>query len=103
MSNWRSTLFPLLGLLIAALIGCHRQAAPAAAGDTLTVALSTNTIRVGDLIHLRLTSVHGTNLHLNPPELGKGKEILVRTRHAATEKLKDGRVRDVLDLSLIHI
>jgi len=65
------------------LIGCHRQAAPAPAGDSLTVALSTNAIRVGDLIRLRLTAVHGTNVHLNPPELGQGKDILVRARRDA--------------------
>ena len=60
MKNWRHHLVPLLGLVIAALIGCHRQATPVPAGDTLTVAISTNTIHVGDLIQLRLMAVHGT-------------------------------------------
>jgi hypothetical protein len=103
MKNWRAQLMPLLGLVIAAVIGCHRQAAPSTAGDTLTVALSTNTIRVGDLIQLRLTSVHGTNLHLNPPELGHGKEILVRARRDTGVRLPDGRVREVLDYAITSL
>ena len=103
MKNWRAQLLPLLGLVVAAVIGCHRQAAPSAAGDTLTVALSTNTIRVGDLIQLRLTSVHGTNLHLNPPELGHGKEILVRARRDTGVRLPDGRVREVLDYAITSL
>jgi hypothetical protein len=103
MKNWRSYLMPVLGLVIAAVIGCHRKATPAPAGDTLTVALSTNTIRVGDLIQLRLTSVHGTNLHLNPPELGQGKDVIVRARHDASVRLPGGRVREVLDYAITSL
>lgn len=103
MKRWRQYFVPVLGLVIAAIIGCHRQPAPAPAGDTLTVALSTNTIRVGDLIRLRLTAVHGTNLHLNPPELGQGKDILVRGRRDAAERLPGGRVREVLDYAITSL
>jgi len=103
MNSWRQQLVPCLGLVIAALVGCQRQPAPAPAGDTLTVALSTNAIRVGDLIRLRLTAVHGTNVHLNPPELGQGKDILVRARRDAAERLPDGRVREVLDYAITSL
>lgn len=103
MKNWRQHLVPLLGLVIAALIGCHRQATPVPAGDTLTVAISTNTIHVGDLIQLRLMAVHGTNVHLNPPDLNDGKKIMVRARRDAAEKLPDGRVREVLDYAITSL
>ena len=103
MKNWRQQILPLLGLISAALIGCHRQGTPTPAGDALTVAMSTNTIRVGDLIHLRLMAIHGTNVHLNPPDLNNGKEVMVRARHDAVEKLPDGRVREVLDYAITSL
>ena len=103
MKRWRQYFVPVLGLVIAAIIGCHRQQAPAPAGDSLSVALSTNAIRVGDLIRLRLTAVHGTNVHLNPPELGQGKDILVRARRDTAERLPDGRVREVLDYAITSL
>ena len=103
MKSCRQHVVPLLGLVIAVLIGCHRQATPVPAGDALSVAISTNIIHVGDLIHLQLMAVHGTNVHLNPPDLNNGKEVMVRARHDATEKLPDGRVREVLDYAITSL
>ena len=93
----------VLWLLTALIIGCNRHATPLPPKSALTVAISTNNIRIGDLIHLRLTSVHPTNLHLNPPDLGRGKEILVRERREYGEKLPDGRIRDVVDYTITSL
>ena len=89
--------------LVAGVIGCHRHATPLPAGSALAVSASTNNICIGDLIHLRLISIHGTNLHLNPPDLGHGKEILVRARRDFGEMLPDGRRRDVVDYAITSL
>lgn len=103
MKNMRPILPSLLWLCVALLIGCNRHAAPVPPGSALTVAISTNHIRIGDLIHLRLTSVHPTNLHLNPPDLAHGKDIIVRDRVEGGARLPDGRVCEVVDYAITSL
>ena len=93
----------VLCLLVAGVIGCRRSATPLPQGSALTVTISTNTIRVGDPILLRLASIHSTNLHLRPPELARGKEVIVRNRRDLAEKLPDGRVREVVDYAITSL
>jgi hypothetical protein len=88
-------------LLVPLLVGCHRQAPPAQA--PLTVTISTNNIHVGDLIHLQLTAVHATNLHLKPPDLARGKEIIVRNQQDFRENLPDGRQRTRVNYTLTSL
>jgi hypothetical protein len=90
-------------LLVAVVIGCHRSATPLPAGSALTVAISTNNIRIGDPIRLRLTSIHSTNLHLRAPDLAKGKEVIVRNRLERAEPLPDGRVREQVDYAITSL
>lgn len=99
----RELLQLVLCLLVAGIIGCHRSATPLPQGSSLTVTISTNTIRVGDPILLRLASIHSTNLHLRPPELAQGKEVIVRNRRELAEKLPDGRVREVVDYAITSL
>jgi hypothetical protein len=100
----KRNLFQLFLWLAAALvIGCQRQAATAPTKTPLSVAISTNNIRIGDLIHLQLTSLHPTNLHLNPPDLARGKEIIVRNRQDFSEKLPDGRMRTTVNYTITSL
>ena len=90
-------------LLTALVIGCHRQSTHIPATAPLTVAISTNNIRIGDLIRLQLSSVHATNLHLNPPDLARGKEIIIRNRQDFSEKLPDGRIRATVNYTITSL
>lgn len=93
----------LPGLVAALMIGCHRQAIITTPKTPLSVTISTNTIHIGDLIHLQLTSVHPTNLHFNPPDLDRGKEIIVRNRQDFSEKLSDGCRRDTAHYTITSL
>ncbi|TAN35630.1 MAG: hypothetical protein EPN23_10665 [Verrucomicrobia bacterium] len=99
----RHALQVICWLLLASVIGCHRQPPITPAKSPLSVAISTNNIRIGDLIHLQLTSVHPTNLHLNPPDLSHGKEIIVRNRQEFGEKMPDGRVRETVNYTITSL
>lgn len=100
----KSNLLQLLaGLLLATVIGCHRAATPLPAGSGLTVTISTNNIHIGDPIHLRIVSVHPTNLHLRAPDLAKGKDVIVRNRLERAEPLPDGRVREQMDYAITSL
>jgi hypothetical protein len=92
-----------LCLLVAGGIGCHRASTPLPQGSSLAVTISTNTIRIGDPLHLRLTSIHTTNLHLRPPELAQDKKVIVRNRREFAEPLPDGRVREVVDYAITSL
>jgi hypothetical protein len=99
----RELLTFLASLLVAAVIGCHRAAAPLPQGSAFTVSVSTNQIRIGDPILLRLSSIHPTNLHLRAPELAQEKKIIVRNRREFAEPLPDGRVREVVDYAITSL
>ncbi len=93
----------LFGLLVAAIIGCQRAATPLPQSSSLAVTISTNRIRIGDPLHLRLTSIHPTNLHLRPPALAQDKKIIVRNRRELAEPLPGGRVREVVDYAITSL
>lgn len=100
----KRNLFQLfLWLAVALVVGCHRQATTAPTTTPLSVAISTNNIRIGDLIHLQLTSLHSTSLHLDPPDLARGKEIIVRNRQDTSEKLPDGRMRTTVNYTITSL
>ena len=66
------------GLLSGA--GCRRSAQQLAENATrgIEATLSTNVAHVGDLLKLTLTIPHPTNAIPQPPDLSRGKEIVVR-------------------------
>lgn len=79
------------GLLVAGLIGgagCRHSAdQPATTAGTdqgIQAALSTNVVHIGDLLHLSLTIPHSTNAVPQPPDLSRGKEIVVRDMKSST-------------------
>lgn len=71
-------------LLIAA--GCARKPAQETADGPLALKmnLSTNVIHVGDMVTLELNAIHPTGTVLRIPEIGRGKELIVRKQDAET-------------------
>lgn len=87
-----------LGLsLLLALTACSRTPSQTSAEATgtspLSVSLSTNMIRVGDVFRATLTAVHPASDALSVPDLSQGKDLVVRNRQAGRKVLADGRVQ----------
>ncbi|MGD9873381.1 MAG: hypothetical protein AB7T27_03835 [Kiritimatiellia bacterium] len=78
------------GLLITS-IGCSKTPAQKT-GDgpfTLKMNLSTNVIHVGDMVTMELTAIHPTGTVLRIPEVGRGKQLIVRKQDAETLRTGD--------------
>lgn len=80
--------YPYLLILVALLTGCGKPVAPLPPeGFTAQAALSTNTIFVGDPVTLTLTARHPADSTINFPNIGDGKEIVVRGRTPGSREL----------------
>ncbi|MFH0880685.1 MAG: hypothetical protein V2A34_13295, partial [Lentisphaerota bacterium] len=84
----------LAGLFLAAC--SHRtEKAPPVSSEPLAVqiSLSTNVIRIGDLVQATVTADHPAGGLLQWPALGRGKEIIVRDQKIADTQLSTNRIR----------
>ncbi|HNR94892.1 MAG TPA: hypothetical protein PKK36_09845 [Kiritimatiellia bacterium] len=81
--------FVIILLLHAA--GCAQKPAPETNGGpfTLKMNLSTNVIHVGDVVTMELNAVHPAETVLRIPEVGRGKELIVRRQGAETFRSGD--------------
>ena len=77
------------------LTACRRgDELPEASGNSpVSVHLSTNVVRVGDVFHLTLTAIHPQSDTVSVPELTQGKDLIVRNRHEKKQPLTDGRAK----------
>jgi hypothetical protein len=67
-------------LLASLLLGCRKTSETSASSTNLvaTATLSANVIHVGDLVTLRVDVAHPDGCEVQMPELGRGREIVVR-------------------------
>ncbi len=90
----------LLAAVLAGL-GCggRKEAAapPPAGGTALTATLSTNIIRIGDLLRLQVTAEHPADHQLQFPALARDKAIIVRDQQQHTQPLPAHRARTTCD------
>jgi len=75
-------------LILLVLTGCGKPVAPLPPeGFTAQAALSTNTILVGDPVTLTLTALHPAGSTISFPNIGNGKEIVIRGRAPGSREL----------------
>lgn len=95
---------PLLLLALAALAAaCGPHHPPAAdAGDAPVAALSTNSVRVGDVVNLRLTVPRPAGGRVELPDLNQGRAVVVReVRQPEGEQTATRAVYDIALTSLM--
>lgn len=83
--NWRR---PAAALLAAALVGgCARAPEPETSGakGRVTATLSTNVLHVGDPLRLTVTVEHPKEARIQWPEIGRGKDVIVRSQDFGTQ------------------
>ena len=87
---------PVIILLLFA-AGCAQKPVPVSDNRSLSLnmVLSTNEIHVGDVVTMKLNATHPEGTVLRIPEVGRGKELIVRKQDAQTY-----RNGDKLDTSL---
>jgi hypothetical protein len=66
----------------------------------LSVSLSTNVVRVGDVFRMTLTAEHPQTDTLSVPELTQGKHLIVRNRQEKKQPLAGDRVKTTLKYDL---
>jgi hypothetical protein len=107
MKRYGSTLVVLVLAGIVMIASCRRgdNGSPAAGSSPLSVSLSTNIIRVGDVFQATVTAVHPQSDSVASPELSQGKDLIVRNRQEKQRILADGRTETTLkyDLSSLVI
>jgi len=82
--------------VLLALTGCRRGSdglSEPVSSSPLSVGLSTNFVRVGDVFQLTLTSILPPSDTLAAPDLARGKEVVVRNREEKKHTLPDGRTQ----------
>ena len=85
------------------LTSCRRGAdgtSKPADASPLSVSLSTNVVRVGDVFQMTLTAEHPPTDTLAVPELSQGKDLIVRNRQEMTTPAAGGRVTTTLRYDL---
>ena len=92
-------------LAAAALVGCSKPAPPppelpAGQEFSISAAMSTNQIRIGDPVDITLTALHRDGITVGFPDPASGKEIIVREAKTATETLPNGLRRTVQKIRL---
>ena len=95
--------FPALAA--AALLGCSQPAPPPPelpAGQEFSVsaAMSTNQIRIGDVVDVTLTALHRDGTTVGFPNPASGKDVVVRDAKTETETLANGLLRTVQKIRL---
>ncbi|MCX6998393.1 MAG: hypothetical protein NTV49_15230 [Kiritimatiellaeota bacterium] len=95
---WRGWLGPGMVLLACLVGGCRQKAARSpAGGTTLTANVSTNVIRIGDLLRLRVTAEHPAGYQVLLPNLARDKAVIVRDQQQQTQPLPAQRARTTCD------
>ncbi len=109
--HWKKTAFffqclekSLLALAVVAFLaaaGCHKSVAPLPSEDySFSISLSTNAIRVGDLIQLTLTAAHPADARVELPDISRGNEIIVRNQQASTQVFKNDQARSIVQYQI---
>ncbi len=98
--------FPALAA--AALVGCSKPAPPPPelpAGQEISVsaAMSTNQIRIGDPVEVTLTALHRGGTTVGFPNPANGKDVVVRDAKTETETLANGLLRTVQKIRLTSL
>lgn len=98
----------LPALAAAALVGCSKPAPPPPelpAGQEFSVsaAMSTNQIRIGDPVEVTLTALHRAGTTVGFPNPAAGKDVVVRDAKTETETLPNGLLRTVQKLRLTSL
>ena len=91
-------------LAAVALLGCAKSppppALPAGQDFALTAEMSTNRIRIGELVDVTLTALHREGTTVGFPDPAQGKDVIVRDAQTQTETFPGGLARTVQKLSL---
>ena len=98
----------LPALAAAALVGCSQPAPPPPelpAGQEFSVsaAISTNQIRIGDPVEVTLTALHRDGTTVGFPNPASGKDVVVRDAKTDTERFTNGVSRTVQRLRLTSL
>ncbi len=107
--NARSTLWKtFFAAAWLALAGCSKPEPPLPelpAGQEVSVsaAMSTNRIRIGDPVHLTLSALHRDGVRVEFPDIASGKDVLVRASTVTNELLANGLVRTEQQLTLTSL
>lgn len=90
-------LIALTGVLLVASCGrSHDVSSKAVDPSSLSVNLSTNIVRVGDVLQMTLTAELPPTDTLAIPEFAQGKDLIVRNRQEKKQTLGNGRIRTTL-------
>ena len=88
---WKT--FPAVAAAI--LVGCSKPeprapALPAGQSVSISAAMSTNQIRIGDLVDVTLTILHPAGTTVGFPNPGNGKDVIVRDAKTETHTFSNG-------------
>ncbi len=102
---WKTSAF---GLAVAGLAACSKPAPPppalpAGKNFSITAEMSTNRIRIGDLVDVTLTALHREGTVVGFPNPAQGKDVIVRDAQTASEALPNGLRRTVQKLRLTSL
>ena len=103
MNRFSSRLIPITLTGILLLVSCRRNnddSSKAVDLSPLSVSLSTNVVRVGDVFQMTLTAVHPQSETLAVPDLSNDKDLIVRSRQEKTHPLADGRAKTTLQYDI---
>jgi hypothetical protein len=78
-------------------------ALPAGQDFSISAAMSTNQIRIGDPVDLTLTALHRADTSVSFPNLASGKDVVVREAKTATEDFTNGLRRTVQNIRLTSL
>lgn len=103
MNRFCSKLIPITLAGILLLASCRRDnegSSKAVDSSPLSVNLSTNVVRVGDVFQMTLTAEYPHTDTLAVPEFTQGKNLIVRNRQEKKQTLADSRIRTTLKYDL---
>ena len=103
MKRFRSKLIVMTMAGVVMLASCRRgddSLSKPSDSSPLSVDLSTNVLRVGDVFQMTLIAVHPQSDTLALPELAQGKDLIVRNRQEKQQPLANGRVKTTLKYDL---
>ena len=95
------TLLALTGIL--SVTSCHRShdvLPHTVSASPVSVGLSTNEVRVGDVFSMTLIADYPSTDSLLVPDIAQGKDLVVRNRQEKKQTLADGRVRTTIQYDL---
>ena len=88
--------------------GCSKPAPPppelpAGQDFSISATMSTNQIRIGDIVDVTLTALHRDGTAVAFPDVARDKDVVVRDVQVATEDLPNGLLRTVQRLRLTSL